>query len=171
MRIYLVGYMASGKTQIGKLLAAELNYGFIDMDQLFEEQFRISIADFFEKYGEQHFRMIEHELLVETSKKEDQVIATGGGTPCFHDNMELINKTGLSVFIHFEVPFLVKRLLKSRRKRPVLKGIPDEKLDEMVGNHLAQRLPFYQRARIILDGSGMELSQIVKIISDLVRNT
>ena len=90
MRIYLIGYMASGKSNLGQLLAEKLGYSFIDLDYLFEERFRISVLDFFEKYDEDGFRKIERSILHETLEQDDVVISTGGGTPCFFDNMHFI---------------------------------------------------------------------------------
>ena len=90
MRIYLIGYMASGKTQIGHILANRLGFSFTDLDTVFEKQFRISVSDFFEKYDEQAFRLLEQKLLLETKNLDNIVISTGGGTPCFFDNMDFI---------------------------------------------------------------------------------
>ena len=90
MRIYLIGYMASGKSNLGQILAEKLDYSFVDLDYLFEERFRISVFDFFEKYDEDGFRKIEKSLLQETTGWDDVVVATGGGTPCFFDNMRVI---------------------------------------------------------------------------------
>ena len=92
MRIYLVGYMASGKSNLGQILAEKLGYAFVDLDYLFEERFRIRVLDFFEKYDEKGFRTIEQSLLHETTGWDNMVIATGGGTPCFFDNMDVISK-------------------------------------------------------------------------------
>jgi len=91
VRVYLIGYMGSGKSRTGGEVAAKMDWRFTDMDDLFEEKYRISVLDFFEKYDENSFRNIERKLLHETILEDNMIIATGGGTPCFFDNMDFIN--------------------------------------------------------------------------------
>jgi shikimate kinase len=150
MLIYLVGYMASGKSNFGRMLAEKLDYGFLDLDELFEERFRISVSDFFEKYDEKVFRNIERSLLLETVDHENVVVSTGGGTPCFFDNMEVIKLAGTSIYLRWEIPALVSRLRMLKRKRPLLKEIPAAGLERKVTAHLAQREYYYNQADLIV---------------------
>jgi shikimate kinase len=157
MRIYLVGYMASGKSNLGRELAEALGYQFTDTDQVFEERYRISILDFFAKYDEDAFRSIESQLLRETGALENTVISTGGGTPCFHGNMDFILGSGLSIYLHWEIPDLVERLKIIRKKRPLLKDVPTSGLEDLVRNHMKIRGPFYEQAGIMIGGMGIDI--------------
>ena len=116
MRIFLVGYMGSGKTRTGKLLARAMHYEFMDIDELFEQRYRISIQDFFRKYDEQLFRKLEHQLLSETILRDQVVYSMGGGTPCFYDNMDMLNRFGLTVYIRMPALALFRRLQESKKK-------------------------------------------------------
>jgi shikimate kinase len=161
MRIYLIGYMASGKSNLGKLLSEKLGYSFLDLDDLFEERFRISVFDFFEKYNENEFRKIEEALLLETVGHDDVVISTGGGTPCFFENMQFIRKAGLSIYLQWQIPALVNRLRKVKRKRPLLSDIPADELEERVMKQLAQRDLYYNQANLTIDAENLELDTLL----------
>jgi shikimate kinase len=161
MRIYLVGYMASGKSNLGQLLAEKLGYSFLDLDDLFEKRFRISVIDFFEKYDEDGFRKIERSLLHETVDHDDVVVSTGGGTPCFYNNMRFIKKSGISIYLHWEVPALVNRLRHLKRKRPLLKDIPAGELEMKVGTQLAQREFYYKQADYTINAENIDLDDIL----------
>ncbi len=150
--IFILGYMGSGKTTFGKRLAKQLNFEFIDLDKVFEELYRISITNFFMKYGEEMFRKIERELLLKNLDRPDTVISCGGGTPCFSDNMDLMNKNGLTVYLRLTPAALVNRLANSRQERPLLKGLPGSDLLEKISNHLPQRESFYLKAQMVVDG-------------------
>jgi len=165
MRIYIIGYMASGKSKLGRDLAASMGYNFFDLDELFEERYHISVPDFFEKYDEPGFRRIEHELLRETADIDRGVIATGGGTPCFFDNMRFILDHGLSVYLYWDASELAKRLILLRRKRPLLKNIPGPDIEDFVLNHIREREVYYKQAAYIFDvqkGDPADLSTWVK---------
>jgi shikimate kinase len=161
MRIYLIGYMASGKSNLGRQLASKLGYDFVDLDYLFEERFRISVLDFFEKYDESAFRNIEQSLLVETMTMDNIVISTGGGTPCYFDNMQFIKSSGISVYLLWEVPALVSRLKMVKRKRPMLKDIPPDQLESSVSVHLAEREFFYRQADFTIRGFNLDMDKLL----------
>ncbi len=162
MRIYLIGYMASGKSNLGRQLAEKLNVQFIDLDYLFEERYKISVLDFFEKYDEQAFRIIERSLLAETTQIEDVVISTGGGTPCFFDNMEVIKMAGTSIYLNWELPALLARLKMVKRKRPLLKNIPAGDLEITVAAQLRDRSYFYNQADIIMAGENCDVESLLE---------
>jgi len=164
MRIYLVGYMASGKSQVGSNLAEKLGYSFSDLDVLFKEKYRISIYNFFEKYGESNFRKIEHNMLLETRHLDQAVISTGGGTPCFFNNMAVIKDSGYSVYLRWDIQALVYRLKHVRRKRPVLKEFEGKDLLESVTKHLKDREMFYNQADFIYEAETNDLDRLVKWI-------
>jgi shikimate kinase len=156
--------MASGKSNIGRHLAEKLCYEFIDLDYLFEERFKISILDFFEKYDEQVFRKIEHTLLHETMKMDNVVISTGGGTPCFFNNMELIRQAGISIYLCWTIPALVSRLKKVKRKRPLLKDVPATELEGRVTIQLTQREFYYNQADLIVKGEEFNMESLHSIL-------
>ena len=164
MRIFLVGYMGSGKTRTGKKLAALTGYSFTDIDEMIEERYRISISDFFEKYGEESFRKIERAILIETLDIPDLIIATGGGTPCFFDNMELIRNSGISFYLRMDPLTLVKRLSMIRKKRPLLKEKSDSELETFVSKQLEAREAFYNRAHHIVTQESGAVEAIMKIL-------
>jgi shikimate kinase len=165
MRIYLVGYMASGKSNLGQILAEKLEYSFVDLDYLFEERFRISVFDFFAKYDEDGFRKIEKSLLSESREWDRVVVATGGGTPCFYDNMQIIRESGLSVYLRWSAGTLVDRLKKVKRKRPLLKDIAEADLFKKVSSHLSEREYYYNQADIVIDAENLDLENLLLLIN------
>ena len=166
MLIYLIGYMGSGKTTVGKKLAKRLGYGFIDLDDMIERKYKIEVREFFQKYDEKSFRKIEHETLLLTFKFSDTVISTGGGTPCFFENMELINKNGISVYMEMSILSLFHRLYHSKRKRPLLEGKSQNELKHYIQAHLEKRRPFYSRAFITAKGENFNLDELLEKINN-----
>lgn len=148
MLIYLIGYMYSGKTTFGRQLATRLGYEFLDLDQYFEQRYRTTIPIFFQRYGEQAFRILERQLLHTTEHFHDTVVSTGGGTPCQYDNIEWINRQGISVFMDTPVEVILQRAAGSKKVRPILANkTPDERAS-FVADQLQQRLPYYRQAHI-----------------------
>ena len=164
MRIYFVGYMGSGKSRMGQEVASSLEYGYTDLDDLFEERYRISILDFFEKYAEEAFRKLEQTLLHETILAENIVVSTGGGTACSYDNMDFIKKSGISFYLKQEPALLASRLNTIRMKRPLLKNIRPAGLERHITLQLAEREPFYKKADYTLSGSDINKERIVELI-------
>ena len=128
--------MGVGKSTIGRKLARQLNFEFIDLDDIFEQKYKISIDIFFNKYDEELFRRLEHEMLLETFMKEKAVISTGGGTPCYHNAMEKINSVGYSIYIKMPPTAISHRLSTAKKKRPLIKGIPKEELLSVIQEKL-----------------------------------
>ena len=164
MRLYLLGYMGSGKSRVGQNLADFLGFDFMDMDDYIEERYRISIHDFFDKYGEGAFRIAESKILKETITRDDIVIATGGGTPCYFDNIDFINEHGISVYLKVEPAILAERLHGSRKKRPVISNVRKEDLDHVIVQQLYERELYYIKARHVIDVSFMEGDEIEKAV-------
>ena len=167
MKIYLIGYMCCGKTTIGKKIANKIGYGFVDMDVLFEEKYKITISAFFEKYGQDAFRILEQKLLHTTASMDNMVIATGGGTPCFGDNMEWINANGLSIYLKTNEGFIVDRLKNAKKQRPLVKNILPDDLPSYVAEAIKQREPYYSQATITMPNNEMDLSSIIAEIEKL----
>jgi shikimate kinase len=165
MRLYLIGYMGSGKSRTGREAASKLNFLFTDLDDLFEERYKISVLDFFEKYDENSFRKIERSLLQETALEDDMVIATGGGTPCFFDNMDFINKHGISIYLKPDFSQLVNRLKIVRKKRPLLKDLKMENFADYIRHQLAEREVFYTKADYILEDGDISAENILDLLS------
>lgn len=148
MIIALVGYMGSGKSTIGKKLAADLGLAFSDLDTFIEERLGKTVSEVFQQHGEVYFRKREHELLKEwLGSHENGVLALGGGTPCYAGNMGLIQEKTPNVFyLRLTVPSLVERLKAEKMQRPILVNLSDEALPEFIGNHLFERSQFYNQA-------------------------
>lgn len=162
MKIYLLGYMGCGKTNLGREMAAISGMAFADLDELFEAKYRVSIMEFFDKYGEQAFRALERDLLRETAGMDETIISTGGGTPCFFDNMDFILSNGLSVYLRMPVGHLAKRLNSIRKRRPLLKSVDAGVMEEHVTGHLAEREPYYLRATLTADGPAFDAAAILR---------
>lgn len=140
--------MASGKTTFGRALAARLGYDFIDLDFYISQRFRKNITELFEQKGEAWFRERERDLLREVGDLERTVISCGGGTPCFHDNMDYMNSRGLTVLLEASDECTVRRLLMAKGKRPLTAGKSREELLEFVRSHKRERAPFYEQAAV-----------------------
>ncbi|RYZ24966.1 MAG: shikimate kinase [Chitinophagaceae bacterium] len=165
MRIYIVGFMGSGKSTFGAQLATELGFGFTDLDTQVEEIAGQSVASVFEDKGEEFFRKLESEALSATEKLENHVIATGGGTPVFNHQAEWMNDNGTTVYLKLFESELSKRLSAEMALRPLLKDQTEETLPEFVYNMLRERAFYYQQAQIVIDPlhfSPKELAAMLK---------
>ena len=149
IRIFLTGYMGAGKTTLGKAFARELNVPFIDLDWYIEERFHKSIRELFVERGEASFRELERNMLHEVSEFEDVIISTGGGTPCFFDNMDYMNGRG-------QTDILFNRLRVATHQRTILQGKTDEELRAFIADALEKRAPFYVQARYRFDAGHLE---------------
>ena len=164
MRIFLVGYMGAGKTTNGKRLARRLGLDWKDTDHLFEERYCISTDDFFHKYDEPLYRQLEAQILRSTEQYDNVVISTGGGTPCFHDNIDWMNEHGLTIFLKISPQTVVDRLSKSKVKRPLVVGKSLEELTAFVQKTYTDRLPFYEKAQLVFKGEDCDLEAIVRAV-------
>ena len=156
IRIFLTGYMGAGKTTLGKAFAREMNVPFIDLDWYIEERFHKSIRELFTERGEASFRELERNMLHEVGEFEDVVVSTGGGTPCFFDNMEYMNGKGETVFLDASPEVLFRRLKIAKSKRPLLMDKSDEELMDVIQNALRIRIPFYSQAKYVFNAESLE---------------
>jgi len=166
MRIYLIGYMGSGKTTLGRKLALTLNLSFIDLDTFLEEKYFRTIPQIFEHEGETGFRKKEQIVLREVSTFDDVIVATGGGAPCFFDNMEVMNNTGFCIFLDVDTVSLANRLINAKTERPIIKGKSLDELHHFIDEMMLKRRPFYEKARYILKGSEIKPDQILEIVKN-----
>lgn len=167
-RIFLTGYMGAGKTTVGKELAERTGLSFIDLDVFIEERYHRTVSRLFAEYGEDKFRDIERRLLHEVAEFEDIIISTGGGTPCFFDNMEFMNTAGKTVYLQVSVDELAARLETCRHTRPVLQNRTGEELKSFITDSLQKRLLFYEKAQMIFPAETMlTYEDIVKVVDDL----
>lgn len=157
MLIFLIGYMGCGKSSLGQPLSRLMNYSFVDLDSIIERRCEMKIEEIFAQFGEEYFRKEERRQLIELCETaEDCVISTGGGTPCYQDNMEIMKRYGLTIYIHLEKTILISRLLSSKKKRPLIQSMTEEELREFVGNSLERREPIYNQAEINITGRNIK---------------
>jgi len=166
-RIFLIGYMGAGKTTIGEQLAERLEYNFLDMDYMIEEKIQQSVSQIFSELGEEKFRQLERECLEKIATERNVVVATGGGAPCFYDNMEQMNACGLTVYLNLSPEELQERLeLSHKNKRPLLAQRQGEELLNFIRKNLSEREPFYRKAALVVSGTDEEMfQQILSFLS------
>ena len=157
MLIYLIGFMGSGKTSAAKRLANKLGYDFYDMDEMLEKEYRISIYDLFQKYDENLFRKLEKGILEKTFIMKNAVISTGGGTPCFEDNMKKINEHGISVYLQMSPKMLHARLKDSPRPRPLLQKVPEENRLKYIEELLQERKNLLIQATLAIEAKTIDI--------------
>lgn len=160
MRIYIIGFMGSGKTIFGKRLAAYSDFDFLDLDACFEEKYHIDILDFFTSHTEVEFRKIESNLLRQTIYRDRLVISLGGGTPCFHNNMEWLLKAGLCVYLQLSPKALHNSLLHSKKKRPLIIDKSPDELLQYIKITVAEREKFYNQAHLVIPGINLKANPI-----------
>jgi len=164
---------ASGKSSVGRLLAKQLRLKFDDLDDIIVEKQGMPITDIFESKGESYFRELEKDCLYKYIEQEDNyILATGGGAPCFFDNMKLMNKHGITIFLDVKIEDLYQKLLiKGTHKRPLLKGKSPQKLRQELFDKYEYRKTFYNQSRICLQqrlsDKNERVNQVIFAISTL----
>lgn len=146
--IFLVGFMGCGKTTMGRKLATALGYEFLDLDHALEAHAGMPIPEYFSIHGEDAFRKLESSILKETAYPENALVSTGGGLPCFFDNMDWMNAHGQSVYMKLTPKALASRLEHAKTPRPVLQGKKGDELVAFIESKLAEREPFYSKASV-----------------------
>ncbi|MBO5000503.1 MAG: shikimate kinase [Bacteroidaceae bacterium] len=168
-RIFLIGYMGAGKTTLGKAFARSLGLTFIDLDWYIEERFHKTVRQIFEERTEEGFRELEKRMLHEVADFEDVVIATGGGTPCFFDNVEYMNQKGETVFLDVSQEVLFRRLKVAKQQRPLLVQKNDEELKAFIADALGKRLPHYSKAKHVFRADELEDKQQIQHSVDALK--
>jgi len=165
--IYLMGFMSSGKTTIGKKLAKRMELDFIDLDSAIEVETKLTVAQIFESKGEAFFRLIETEMLKNLAKKKNKLIALGGGTACSAKNFEILKRSGNSIYFRLMPSILYGRLKENKQKRPLTANLSDVELKEFVNKTLAFREQYYLQADLKLNPTELKLNEIQEKINQL----
>lgn len=168
-RIFLIGYMGAGKTTVGKDLSKRLGLSFIDLDCYIEGRYLRTVSQLFAEKGEDAFREIERKMLREVAMFEDVLISTGGGAPCFFDNMKFMNESGTTIYLQVSVEELAKRLEICKHTRPILQGHSGDSLVAFIAENLEKRNPYYTQASIVFDAEKMLTETDVNEISTALK--
>lgn len=165
MRIFLVGFMGSGKTHWGSLLAQQLHLPFYDLDTIITEAEGKTIAEIFAEQGEEYFRLIEKDILEDIIKEHPAlVLSSGGGTPCFFNNIDLMKKEGTVVWLNTSIEVLTERLKKEKSKRPLIKNIGDEELRSFILKKMNDRRLYYEQADVHVEEAEVDIDSLLQQI-------
>ena len=163
MKIFLIGFMGSGKTHWGKLLSTRLQMPFMDLDTAIVEKEGKSVSDIFAEKGEEYFRYLEKETLEElVNREESLILSCGGGTPCFFNNIEFMTKNGKVMWLNTSVDVLKERLMKERMSRPLIREINDEELRRYIVRKLSERKMYYEQADVMVNEESITLDEIIR---------
>ncbi len=154
--IFLIGYMATGKTTLGHALAARTGMRFVDLDDEVEHMAGVTIGEIFELHGQEAFRVMEREALCRLAGCRDVIVACGGGTPCYFDNMDVMNAAGITVWLSASPDRLMRRLVEGKASRPLIAELSDDGIAALVDRHIRERSPWYARAAERFDSSLLE---------------
>ena len=150
MKIFLLGFMGTGKTYWGRLWAAQQNLHFFDLDTEIEKHTGLTIPQIFEQHGEAYFREQERERLRSFEKEDEFILSTGGGTPCFYNNLQWMNENGLTIYLDTPLALLKERLIKEKMHRPLIKQLDEQGIEHFIETSIRKRKEYYSRAHIIL---------------------
>jgi shikimate kinase len=160
MNVILIGYMGSGKTTSGKKLASRLGLDFVDTDTLIEQAENTTIPEIFANHGENHFRELEKKLVFQLKEKDNLLISTGGGLPCFNNLMDDLKELGITIYLKRPAKELANRVLNSKKKRPLTEGKSELELIEFIENALSERELIYNKAHIVADRTIQNISSL-----------
>jgi len=163
-RIFLIGFMGSGKTTLGSSLARKLSYEFVDMDHLIEETAGMTVPGIFSEHGEKVFRKWEYDILKELCQRDKVVIATGGGAPCHGEMMSIMNANGTTIYIKLSPPALKTRLLQSKTERPLIKGKTETELLDFITDLLDKRESYYMQAHHTAEGINLDVNNLTELL-------
>jgi shikimate kinase len=164
-RIFLIGFMGTGKSHWGKLWAQKNGMGFYDMDELIEQAENQTVVDIFENAGEDYFRVKEASILRSQLEQENCIIACGGGAACFNGNMEWMNEHGFTVYLTAPASFLLQRIMDEKEKRPLVKNVNEAELLFFIEQKLKEREPFYNQAKAVLDATTLTENSLAALLS------
>jgi shikimate kinase len=165
MKIYFIGFMGSGKTHWGKLVSEKLHIPFFDLDEQIVSHEGKSIPEIFAGNGEEYFRLLEKDILhIITESHENFVMACGGGTPCFYNNIDYMNKSGTTIWLNSPIDVLHQRLLKEKESRPLLRNLSNDQMRGFIIKKFSDRKIFYEQADIILEEDPVKIEDLVEKI-------
>jgi|KBSMisStandDraft_5_1062788.scaffolds.fasta_scaffold618461_3 shikimate kinase len=164
LRLFLIGMMGTGKSYWAQRIAASKNIDWMDLDAQIEKEALMTIKEIFETQGEIYFRNKEKEALHQLTSFKNIVIATGGGTPCFHDNMKWMNKHGITIWIDEPIEVLAERLKKEKAHRPLIKDLNDEELLHFLSIKLSERSIFYSQCQHHLQAGTISAHSFAEIL-------
>ena len=165
MKIFLIGFMGSGKTHWGRLLSAKLQLPFRDLDTVIVEKEQKTVAEIFAGKGEEYFRYQEKQILEEiVAEEESFILSCGGGTPCFFNNIEFMKKSGKVIWLNTSIDVLKERLLKERMSRPLIREINDEELRRYIIRKLSERRMYYQQADVTVNEENITLEELTRLL-------
>lgn len=165
-RIFLIGFMGSGKSTHGSKLAGRLGFSYVDMDGLIEETAGMTIPAIFREHGEAVFRKWEHDILMELCRRDKVVVSTGGGAPCHDDMIRIMNEQGCTIYLKLSPSALRNRLIHSKTERPLIKGKTEDELLDFIEKLLGEREPCYRQARFTVDGDNLQTERLVELIRE-----
>ncbi len=165
MKIFLIGFMGSGKTHWGRLLSAKLSLPFRDLDTVIVEREKKSVSEIFAEKGEEYFRYQEKQTLEEIVMEEESfILSCGGGTPCFFNNIEFMKKNGKVIWLNTSIDALKERLLKERVSRPLIREIDDDELRRYIVRKLSERRMYYQQSDVTVNEESVTLEELVRLL-------
>jgi len=164
--VFLIGYMGSGKSTNGRKLARIIGYFHFDLDEEIEKLVGKNINQIFSEEGEDAFRLLEHSVLVSLTNRKNIVVSTGGGTPCYYNNLQLMKDVGVIVYIKMKPESLAKRLQSSKVKRPILVRAQAGDLSAFIAKHLAQREDFYKQAHLTIKGENLDFDILLNSVKE-----
>jgi shikimate kinase len=168
MKIFLIGYMGCGKSRWGKQIADHYGFHFLDLDSFIEESEGKTIPEIFALQGESGFRQLEKKALQSIPVSKNIIISTGGGAPCFNNNMELMNKLGLTLYIEGSPELLCERILNSDTERPLVKNLSQQELLGYIERHLQTRKPFYLQSKLKIQTGALDLQDFTNLIDPYI---
>lgn len=175
--IFLIGYMGCGKSTMGRALSAVMNLELIDLDHYIEARYHRTVREIFEEKGEEEFRKIERNMLHEVAEFENVIVACGGGTPCYFDNIDYMNEKGMTVFLNASMEALKRRLStpKSKNKRPIIANKSNDELEQFIKVALEKRMTYYSKADLVFDSSyledGVQIHDSVQALSKKIQES
>jgi shikimate kinase len=165
MRVFFIGFMGSGKTHWGKSVSEKLHIPFFDLDEQIVSHENKTITEIFANDGEEYFRLVERDILhIVSESNENFVMACGGGTPCFYNNIEFMNNCGISVWINTPLHTLFQRLIEEKETRPLIRSLSDEQLKGYIAKKFSDRKIYYEQAQIVIDEEPVKLEDLVEKI-------
>ncbi len=164
MKIFLIGFMGSGKSTFGKKLAKAVQLPFIDLDKEIEKKAKCSVSDIFKYLGEDTFREMESQTLKSFEHEQNFVMATGGGTPCYFDNLQYIHSQGISIYIELDTKSIYNRLSNAKNIRPTIKGKKEEELLAFIEQTFEKRKHIYEQANYKVNGLHVDVKAVMKLL-------